>query len=221
MVCYCLCENEHLLFQLLQSRDVLAENVELDVDDRAHPDVAEIGVLHGVGDDGHLERVLGGVADGQRHTVDGDGTFVNGEIPFTSHFAVLLVFEGEVGRAISVFFRYASSSFIDMSLYDMAVQPAVHQHRALNIDLVVYLEKSKVGAVKCFFHCSNGIGSVFYLDHSKAYTVVGDTLVDAQFIDKRAAQNKINIVSVFMNSYNGSKFLNNTGKHRSIKMNLE
>ena len=71
MVCYCLCENEHLLFQLLQSRDVLAENVELDVDDRAHPDVAEIGVLHGVGDDGHLERVLRGAAHGERHAVDG------------------------------------------------------------------------------------------------------------------------------------------------------
>jgi hypothetical protein len=41
--------------ELLQSGDVFAQNVELQVDDSADPDVAEIGVLEGVGDDGYTE----------------------------------------------------------------------------------------------------------------------------------------------------------------------
>jgi hypothetical protein len=39
------------------------------------------------------------------------------------------------------------------------------------------------------------------------------TLVNAQLVDKRATQREINIISVFFDCYNGSKFLNDTGKH--------
>ena len=42
---------------LLQSGDILAKNVELDVDYRTYTDVAEISVLECVGNDGNLERV--------------------------------------------------------------------------------------------------------------------------------------------------------------------
>ena len=37
---------------------------------------------------------------------------------------------------------------------------------------------------------------------------MGYALVNAQLVDKRAAQRKINIVSVFLNGYNGSKLFN-------------
>ena len=51
--------------QLLQAGDVFAEDIELKVDDGAYVDVAKVGMLEGVGDDGHLEGIAGGIADRQ------------------------------------------------------------------------------------------------------------------------------------------------------------
>ena len=53
------------LLKLLEPSNVFAQYVELKVDLGAHLDGAEVGVLHGVGDDGHLEGALGGVAYGE------------------------------------------------------------------------------------------------------------------------------------------------------------
>ena len=50
---------------LLQSGDIFAKNVKLDVDYRTYTDVAEVSVLESVGDDGYLEGVASRVADGQ------------------------------------------------------------------------------------------------------------------------------------------------------------
>ena len=49
--------------------------------------------------------------------------------------------------------------------------------------------------------------------YGETYTVVGYALVDAQFINKRAGQRKVDIVTVFFNGYNGSKLLYDSGKH--------
>ena len=40
---------------LLEGGDVFAEDVEFEVDAGAEGDAAEVGVLHGVGDDGYAE----------------------------------------------------------------------------------------------------------------------------------------------------------------------
>ena len=54
---------------MLQPGDIFAEDVEFDVDDRSYANVAEVGMLEGVGDDGYLERVVGRVAYRQRYAV--------------------------------------------------------------------------------------------------------------------------------------------------------
>ena len=52
------------ILQLLQAGNILANDVEFQVDDGTHFDVLKIGMLHRVGDDGYLEGVACGVADG-------------------------------------------------------------------------------------------------------------------------------------------------------------
>ena len=52
------------MLQLLQAGNILADDVEFQIDDGTYLDVLKIGVFHRVGDDGHLEGVAGGVADG-------------------------------------------------------------------------------------------------------------------------------------------------------------
>ena len=53
------------LFEALQSCDILAENIEFDIHHGSYFDVAEVGVLSGVRDDGYGEGVVGWLADGE------------------------------------------------------------------------------------------------------------------------------------------------------------
>jgi hypothetical protein len=50
-------------------------------------------------------------------------------------------------------------------------------------------------------------------NHSEADAVVGDALVNAQLVDERTGQREIDIIAVFLDGYNGSKFFYNSGKH--------
>ena len=81
---------------------VLAEDIELEVDDASYADVLKVGVLKRVGDDCHLETVLGGVADGERYAVDGDRPFVDGEVAPLRFLSVEVIAESEVGAAVSI-----------------------------------------------------------------------------------------------------------------------
>lgn len=54
-----------LLFKALESCDIFAQNIEFDIHHGSYFDVAEVGVLSGVRDDGHGEGVVGWLADGE------------------------------------------------------------------------------------------------------------------------------------------------------------
>ena len=56
---------EALLFEALQSCDILTENIKLDIHHGSYFYVAEVGVLSGVRDDGYGEGVVGWLADGE------------------------------------------------------------------------------------------------------------------------------------------------------------
>ena len=86
----------HLL-KALEASDILAEYVEFDVHHSAYLDVAEVGVLTGVRDDGYRESIVGWVADGERYAIYGYAALINGEVALASHLLVQLIFEGEVG----------------------------------------------------------------------------------------------------------------------------
>ena len=49
------------LFQLLKAGDVFADDVELQIHHATNLDITKVRVFEGIGDDGHLERVLRGV----------------------------------------------------------------------------------------------------------------------------------------------------------------
>jgi hypothetical protein len=126
-------------FMLVQTRYILAEYVELDVHACAHLDVAEVGVVVSVGDDSHGERVFCRVAHGERNAVHRYRSLVYCEVATLRHLAVELVLEGVVCRSVGVAHLLAHSSAVHMSLHDMTVQSAVHQHRALHVHAVAHL----------------------------------------------------------------------------------
>lgn len=114
------------LLQLLQASDILSEDVELQVDDTPDADIAEVGVFKRIWDDGYLEGVSRGIADGKTNPIHGYTALVDGKVTLLGHLAVLGIFEGEVGAAIRIVHRDAAGRLVDMSLYDMPVKPTVH-----------------------------------------------------------------------------------------------
>lgn len=113
---------------MLEGGDVFAEDVEFEVDVGAEGDAAEVGVLHGIGDDGYAEGAGGGVAHGEADAVDCDGAFFDGEVSAAAHFGGDVVGEAEVAGAVDVFDLVADGGAVHVALDDVAVQAAVHYH---------------------------------------------------------------------------------------------
>lgn len=86
-----------LLFEALESCDIFAQNIEFDIHHGSYFDVAEVGVLSGVRDDGYGEGVVGWLAYGERNAVHGYAALIYGEVALARHLLVQFIFEGEVG----------------------------------------------------------------------------------------------------------------------------
>jgi hypothetical protein len=54
---------------------------------------------------------------------------------------------------------------------------------------------------------------IFNANNGEAHTIMCYTLVYFQFLSEGAGQSKVNIVSIFVNGYNGSKLFYDSGKH--------
>ena len=159
-----------------------------------------------VGDDGHLEAVCAGVADGEADTVDGDGAFLDGHVSLPSHLRVGGVAEGVIPTAVGLAHVGADGRLVDVTLHDVAVQAAVHQHTALHVHAVANVQVSEVGALQCLAHGGNGIGVVRPTDDGQADTVVGDALIDLQFIHEGATQRQVQVALVLFQRNDGCGF---------------
>ena len=168
--------------QAVQSCDIFPKDVELKVDDRPDGDIRKVRVRSCIGNDGYLETIGSRFTDGERDPVDSDGTLINSEVSALHHFTVVRVFESEIGASVCIFHVDAFCSLVHVSLYDVAVQPAVHEHRPFDVHAVSYLKQPEVGPFEGFFHGSHRIGVVLDAYDGEADTVMGNTLVDFQFI---------------------------------------
>ena len=66
-----------------------------------------------------------------------------------------------------------------MSLHNVTIQAAVHEHTALHINLVAHFEQTQITTVKCFLYGSYSVGAVTrQLNHCEAHTIVRHTLVN-------------------------------------------
>lgn len=111
--------------------DIFPDDIELEVDRRAGNKVMEVRVLPRVGNDGHGKGTLRGVYHGQTDAVHTDGAFWHSDVAAGGIVA-------EMKKPASIFFndRFAGGRRIDVALYDVTVEPAVHGHASLQVDLV-------------------------------------------------------------------------------------
>ena len=185
---------EARLREVVEAGDILAQDIKLEVDLRAHDDVGEVGVLARVGDDGHGEGVVGRVDDGERDAVDRHGTLIDREVALARHLAVEGVLKGEVGGVSSILHLHAARRLIYVALHDVAVQATVHRHRTLDVDAVALLQQAKVGAEQRLLHRRHGVATVLDAHHSEADAIVGNALVYFQLIDKAATEREVDVL---------------------------
>ena len=195
------------------ARYVLADDVEFDVDCRAYLYVTEIGVLEGIGDDGHTERIGGGIAHGKADAVDTHGTFLHGDISLTRHFGGYVIAEFEIAAAVHLLDVGAQGGAVHVALDDVAVKTAVHHHAAFHVHAVARLEQAEVTAAESLLDGCDGVGVAGNGHDSKADAVMGHRLVDFQLVSKRASECEMQVAAIPDGRHNGGGCLNDSGKH--------
>lgn len=136
-----------VLVEMAQAADEFSQDVEFDVDACSHADGVEVGVLVGEWNDVYLKGIVGGVAYGEAHAVDGDWSFVNGEVSFACHFPVERIFESVGVASFGILDSGAYGGFVDVTLHDMSVQTFSQWHGSFKVYLVSHLELPQVGTV--------------------------------------------------------------------------
>jgi hypothetical protein len=87
-------------------------------------------------------------------------------------------FEAIFPAAVLVCAFEAGGGGVDMSLDDMAVEPAVHDHTSFEVDEVAGLPGAQIGLYEGFFDGCDAVEVVFYFFHGKAYAAMGEALID-------------------------------------------
>ena len=106
----------YLLQKAVHAGEVLAEDVELDVDYGADRNILEVGVLVGIGDDAHGYIALSvfdiGFAHSETDTVDADRTLVHTEVATLYHLPVGVVLKTIVPTAVRLTHLYATCGLV-------------------------------------------------------------------------------------------------------------
>ena len=137
-------------------------------------------MFESIGDDGDIEPGLLYVEDGKADTVEADGPFFDQEPA-----ELLREFETELPTAVEVFAIEAGSGCVDVSLDDMPVEPAVHDHASFEIDEIAGLPLAEVALFEGFFDGRYAVEVVFLFFHGKADAVMGDALINFEQVRDR------------------------------------
>ena len=184
--------------------DVFADDVEFEVDGAAHLNLVEVGVLVGVGMMATWKLLSCEFAHGEAHPVDGDRTLLDG------HVALWRPSWGRGRRRRCSSGcrrpgRFARSGrLVYVALHDVSVEAAVHEHAALEIHLVAYLQRPQVGAVESLLYGGHGVAVAVDVDHGEAHAVVGDALVYFQFVGKRTFKREMQIAVIAVRATMGA-----------------
>ena len=135
-------------------------------------------MFKGVWDDGHLKSVVCRIANGERHSVYSDASFINCKIATPGHNRIEVILESEIGATVGVEHVYATCSFVNMALDNMSVKTAVHKHRSLNINLFTDTQKPEIGTQQGLLHGCDHVVAVLNLDNGETDAIVGNTLVN-------------------------------------------
>jgi len=109
-------------------------------------------VFEGIGDDGDVEFCLFDIENGQAGAVEADGAFFYDEV--AEFFGE---FEAEFPAAVELAAFEAGGGGVDVSLDDVAVEPAVHGHASFEVDQVAGLPAVEISFCEGLFDGGNAV----------------------------------------------------------------
>lgn len=177
----------------------LAENVKFEVNACSGLDGVEVSMLEGVGNDVYLKRVVGRVAHGKAHTIDGDRTLIDREVAVACHFSVKRIFKRVGVAAFGIVDACADGGFVNMALYDVTVQTGIDGEGTLHVDFTAHGEVAQIGAFEGFFHRRRGICVARYGGNGEAHAVVCQTFGGFEFVSEGTLHGENYILSVVFN----------------------
>ena len=154
------------------SLNIFSHHVEFKVHGSILCNIADVGVVVRVGNDGHGKFGFGNAEGRKADAVYADGAFFNNEV-------------GKLrGKGKTVFpaplaagNRYAGGRGVHMSLHDVAVEAAIELHAPLEVDAVARLPGAEVGFAERFQDGGNAVHAAPHLFNREAGAVVRQTLV--------------------------------------------
>jgi hypothetical protein len=187
---------------------IFPDHIEFQVDGRTGRYGSDVGMLEGVGDDGDVKTVSFDVEDGEAGAVEADGAFFDDEVAVFSW-----EFEAEFPAAFEFVAFQTDGGGVDVTLDDMAVEPAIHDHAAFEVDEDAGLPGIEVGLLEGLFDGGHAVGVIFYFLDSEAGAVMGDALVDLQFRGEGGLDPESPVAARgFDGSYRAEGF-DNSGEH--------
>lgn len=186
------CEAEKKLFrQRMEAGNVFSQDVKLKIHDAPDLEGVKVGVFESVGDDADLETVGGRLANGETHTIDGHGTFIDGEVSSAGKFGVKIVGESEDVASIGIGNLRAARRAINVSLHDVAIKTSIYFHGAFHVHLIALFPEPEVGAFERLVHGSDGVGVALDFHDGEADAIVRHALVNFQLRGEGAAQGEV------------------------------
>jgi len=159
-----------------ETGDVFPDQIEFQVNGGAGDDSLYIGMFERIGDDGNVKAIFFDVKDSEADAIERNGAFFDHEVA-----KFLWEFEAEFPTALEFLSFCAGGGGIDVTLDDMAVEPAVHDHTAFQVDEVPGLPGIEAGLLEGFFDGGHAVGIGQYFFDREAGAVMGDALVDLKF----------------------------------------
>jgi len=122
-------------------------------------------------------------------------------------------FEAELPATFELMAFETDGGGVDVTLDDMAVEPAVHEQGSFEVDEDAGLPGSEVGLLEGLFDGGYAVGVTFHFLDGETGAVMGDALVDLQFGGEGGLDPECPVAARgFDGSYRAEGF-DNSGEH--------
>src|SRR5690554_6213187 len=146
--------------------------------------------------DGYRETVRKGIDHSEANTIDSNRTLFHGDISEGR-----IIGEGENPAPIILVFFNTGPYLIHMSLNNMPVQASTQHRTAFQIDLVTTLQGAEIALCQRFRNSRHLVQISFHPNHCQTNPIVGNTLIDLQFLRNIGLDSKGDITTIGFPSY--------------------
>ena len=160
-------------------------------------------------DDGDVEPGPFYVENGEADTVEANGAFFDDEVA-----EFFWEFEAVFPTAVELFAVDAGCGGIDVALNDVSVEAAVHHQASFEVDEVAGLPGAQIGFFEGFFDSGDAVEVVLCFFDGEADAVMGDALVDRQFMANGGGDPECLVAAVGLGGADLAEGFDNSGKHK-------